>query len=1216
MSILNLVDYIADNLDRVGSSWSCADDRLANLGGNPGDVFVRAKGNEYNGLAVRLLDRVYPLYTVQTVSTIVRLVKNNEYMKVLDMMGLQSVEELEYVLYTWTVTAIGTSPVGMSKPKVVDRADILNSRVSKIRHDPIDCRLEVTDVGYNSITKSSAVPEDWMGRIFDSGEEMHRAMDEFRPGKPPTTYAVIYSMTKREQSELLDTVPNSDSILVWLIDSNCRVHDYDRTALPQSSEYSYIRLSDDEYVGFVLNEHFTERSTAPTNRQYITEYGEQIQTLSSGVLSSMLQKAVRRGCADLVAEVLLILNEKPNYNLPDMGFTRVSSSRQCTWRLYISALEDVTYYTCTDGDDSAISLLGLVLLSLVSQRLLDYRYSDNTMKLVCSTARRLCNTTVHTPFNSINGTVSTEDPALSLALDYMPMMASDKKMLEKYLLLDENKYTTLSTDLQNRVGTDILLDTILSSFDHHCRPDIILVYQSLLPTVLTTRDASKYIWDHSSAINYRKKEQPDLTNSNVTLLRDIQDMLYWQGMPNSKEEQHTYNAISTRELPLSDADKREVFLVLFGKPYRHKGIEYMIAGTDSAPIKYKIKGSSKDTNTWIHTTDTSVLQYFPKSTVTVKGLRTPLGYEWISDTMTVEYTTGKFIVSLSDRSTITVPLFDGSVVLRAVAPVIDKEQGHDSNALQLVGHTVDDILEYRLSTNDKLQYLYPHNWSTELVILTYTKLFNRIGSEPVSIGPIDRKGNRTEKSINLEYEGRLWYIFSYLSWLYPNAVRMAGTLKFTVNTSSPEYVLLIEGLREMLYYNDVDTDEEQTVTPTITTELWTHQQSSVDTMYNKLYKGGVHGMGDASDVGAGKTLTALALGSRLIGTKEIQGYRGILVLVPNKSLIESWKNEIQKHTEGYEVLVHTAKSKIRDKSMIKRNTVVLSALNTMRDHPVQNPWILTVIDECLSVQNSSAQWTEEAWKQSLISRHVVLLSATFFRSRYNKLYYMLSMLQSVLPNSIEYLPTILSERIVVHKELSTGRDWITNTTYVPFPEDIREQYDSVQYDSSKGDQEKYGLLQQLLNSKRQYVAGYLRTEILEKLSDDRRVVIYTSGNDEAKLFSAVLGIPIYGSKGTDPKNCRHIIATLSKAAVGVNDLVHFNTVLMRPPPPDLLPQIKGRLDRPGQQNSKLYLEYFMIDQSIDLGLEVRMNIASNFLSTYIMPLAEFYTTSIRASSGQ
>src|SRR5690606_34825199 len=152
--------------------------------------------------------------------------------------------------------------------------------------------LEVTDVGYNSITKSSAVPEDWMGRIFDSGEEMHRAMDEFRPGKPPTTYAVIYSMTKREQSELLDTVPNSDSILVWLIDSNCRVHDYDRADLPQSSEYSYIRLSDDEYVGFVLNEHFTERSTAPTNRQYITEYGEQIQTLSSGVLSSMLQKAV------------------------------------------------------------------------------------------------------------------------------------------------------------------------------------------------------------------------------------------------------------------------------------------------------------------------------------------------------------------------------------------------------------------------------------------------------------------------------------------------------------------------------------------------------------------------------------------------------------------------------------------------------------------------------------------------------------------------------------------------------------------------------------------------------------------------------------------------------------------------------------------------------------------------------------------------------------
>lgn len=1211
MSIRNLLDYIGENLDKVGSSYSTAPDRLANLGGEPGDVFARERGNEYNGLAVKLLERVYPLYTVETVKTIIRLIDGDEYMKVLDMMGLQSVEELEYALYMWTVNTIGTPPSSeVNEPDTVDRADILDSRVRMIRHDPIDVPIEVVDIGYNSTTKSSAVPEDWLGRVFENGEQMHRAMDEFRPGKPPTTYAVIYSMTKREQSQILNSIDPGTDTVVWIVDDKYRVHDVDASDLDEEYEgYSYVRLRDDEYIGFLLDRHFISRSIVPTSRPYTTQYGSQIQKLSSGVLSSMMQKAIRRGAADLVEDVLLVLNEKPNYNLPDMGFTRVSSSRQCTWRLFISALEDVTYYT---EDDTSISLLGLVLLSIVAQRLLDYRYSDDTMRLVCDTARRLCNTSVHTPFNSIKGDVSTDDPALSIALDYMPMMAGDKKMLEKYLMLPVDKYATLSTDTSNTLSTSDELDTILSAFDHHCRPDIILVYQSLLSSRLSTRDVSKYIWDNSSVINYRRGEYPNMSNANLVLLRDIQDMLYWQGMPNSKEVSLEYDTNSTRQLPLSTVDKRETFLVLFGRPYRHNGIEYIVSGTGDSPLKYKMKGTSKSPERWIHTSDTTALQYFPSTKIDLRNVRTPLGYQWIADHVLAEYD-GEFIAVLPDNTELVVPLFDGSVLLKAVAPVVDKESGHSTNAFSTIGHTVEDILEYRLGTNDRLQYMYPEEWDETLTILTYTKLFNRIGTEPVSIGPVDRKGNRTEKSINLEHEGRLWYIFSYLSWLYPDAIRMSGTLRFTVNTGSPQYVLLIEGLRDMLYSSDLIPSTDQYSVPTISTVLWDHQQKSVDTMYTRLNVEGAHGMGDASDVGAGKTLTALALGSRLIGTDSIQGYQGILVLVPNKSLIESWKNEVQKHTVGYDVLVHTGKKSPVTRERIRRNSIVISALNTMRDYPIQNPWILTVIDECLSVQNSSAQWTEEAWKQSLISRHVVLLSATFFRSRYNKLYYMLSMLQSVLPNSIEYLPTILNERIIVHKELSTGREWHTNTTYIPFPEDIRDKYDAIQYDDGRGDQEKYGLLQQLLNSKRQYVAEYVRDHLLPT-DEDRRAVIYTAGNDEAKLFSRILDIPVYGTVSTD--STRHIIATLNKASVGVNDLVHFDTVIMRPPPPDLLPQIKGRLDRPGQENVNLYLEYFMIDDSIDLGLEVRMNIANNFLSTYIMPLAEFYTASIRASSNQ
>ena len=151
-----------------------------------------------------------------------------------------------------------------------------------------------------------------------------------------------------------------------------------------------------------------------------------------------------------------------------------------------------------------------------------------------------------------------------------------------------------------------------------------------------------------------------------------------------------------------------------------------------------------------------------------------------------------------------------------------------------------------------------------------------------------------------------------------------------------------------------------------------------------------------------------------------------------------------------------------------------------------------------------------------------------------------------------------------------------------------------------------------MNTQRPYVADEIQ-QILDDYPDDRRVLIYASGEQEARIFSNHLNIPIYGSPGVIPADNRHIIATVNKASVGVNDLISFNTILLRPPPPDLLPQMKGRLDRPGQQSLDLYIDYFMIDHSIDLGLELRLNIANNFLSTYIMPMAEFYDISLRAS---
>ena len=43
----------------------------------------------------------------------------------------------------------------------------------------------------------------------------------------------------------------------------------------------------------------------------------------------------------------------------------------------------------------------------------------------------------------------------------------------------------------------------------------------------------------------------------------------------------------------------------------------------------------------------------------------------------------------------------------------------------------------------------------------------------------------------------------------------------------------------------------------------------------------------------------------------------------------------------------------------------------------------------------------------------------------------------------------------------------------------------------------------------------------------------------------------------------HVAISYAEGTYGLNTLVKYNTLLTRPPEPDKLPQMKGRLDRPG-----------------------------------------------------
>jgi len=218
---------------------------------------------------------------------------------------------------------------------------------------------------------------------------------------------------------------------------------------------------------------------------------------------------------------------------------------------------------------------------------------------------------------------------------------------------------------------------------------------------------------------------------------------------------------------------------------------------------------------------------------------------------------------------------------------------------------------------------------------------------------------------------------------------------------------------------------------------------------------------------------------------------------------------------------------------------------------------------------------------------------------------MLKMLQTGLPEKREYLETILLESIVSQIS-STKRNWTSNFNYFLLDKKSRAEYEIIAR-SNKNVETKFSELTSYLVSN-----GKVNSSIVDQLRDlikkaekkGHRCLIYARATEEAEWWSTNLNIELYPKKGT------HCIVTYHNGTYGLNDLIIYDTIVMRPPPPDLLPQIKGRLDRPGQKSDNLFIQYFVMKDTIEEGLILRLNIASQFIQKYIMPLATFYNISV------
>jgi hypothetical protein len=1177
---------------------------VANLGGKIGDIVKVERSGEYSGLAVQLMEDIKPLLTDRIILKILTMYKKEDYMTPLNILGLSTMEQLQYVLHQWFTLATLNYDNSFKQKK---KFPMLDQWIKTMAHDPLLGKIKVVEIGQNQNTGGSVVPPEWIDKTFDNGQQMQEEMSklETRIGKPPVTYAVIYSMIIQKNDKMLSDIKNVDYDTVFyieLVGSNLK----SSLSTKIRKGYQYVKYNN-TLIGFVLDDILEPKGK-------IKDEHQQSKIREVGLLVSRLQKSIRRGRygSKALIETIDTLNISPNYNLPEHGFLRVSASKQLAWRLFISIIEDCRPYQAINEPE----LLDLLLLALITQRVQEYRFTKpvlNAIKLLAVIAQfndthddlydwRVLPIADDTPLSK----TSNFHNALSLAISNIMMMAGDNRMLRKYYSLDNECFEPFmyppnlrTVEQQNALPSKKFLyhspavyeDIILSSYDPHCKTSIILYYQACIPVSLTTKQISGYIWDKSSSFNVRSlKPRPPIDK----LLRSVQ-LYFLSGTIDKKQNKCIIQ--TTKELVMTKPNehaKRTSFLVLFGKKYRFAKKEIVLSGTEKEPIRIK------NNNEWIYSDDQSLLNSYPERIINLTDIDPPFGYKWTESKVTTKIVDGKPRINNN-----IVPLFDGSNILESIVPIIDKSidsSTYDIIIDLLAGFEIDfdTILNFRLGQLSKIVNWSPSNKhikkiNFELVKLVYTKLFNQFNNI-VAIGPVSRSGQRMHNSINYLMEGKLWAIFNLFSYLYPSTIKLNGSLNFIIKKDTPGYVHLIRTLESILFTKEIITGP----LPIIKTKLWDHQIDSV----NKIIYGFRHGRfgcGDASSVGSGKTLKSLVVGRQLMESNNTI-YSGILVLLPGNNLIKTWDDELKNHTEGFDVIFQKNNS---DVGPINRNTIVISTMGRNRDHPINHKWLLIIIDECLTVQNKNALWTESAWAQSMMTKHLIMMSATFFRARFDKLYYMLKMLRTGLPEKSEYLDVILLESIVSQMAI-TNRKWTSNINYFELDPTTRTQYDVINR-SDLSLELKFAKLNSLLVSSAKtnnFIIDQLRTLIKKLEKKNHRCLIYARANEEAQLWSKQLNIPIY------PKKQNHCIVTYHDGTYGLNDLIIYDTIIMRPPQPDKLPQIKGRLDRFPQKSMNLHIEYFVLNNTIEMGLLLRMELASKFMHQYIMPLAKFYDVSI------
>src|ERR1700733_5068630 len=802
---------------------------VANLGAKIGDVAKLERQGEYYGIVIEFLEDVKPLLTDKFIIRMLNLLKKEDYVTILGVMGLTSIDQFIYIVNKWFKQTILNEQlsIGKSNKKYILFDDWINTVIS----DPLPSTIKIIEIGHNQYTGASVFPSEWIDRVFKNGKELHEEMSklETRMGKPPVTYAVIYSMYIQQYDKIINNITSINYDYIFYIDLIDNKYLSSTITNKPKKKYDYIK-----YNNVIIGFNKDSKQSSESSREV-------------GILVSRLQKSIRRGRYAMKALIETIdqLNISSNYNLPEHGFLRVSASKQLVWRLFISIMEDCRPYHAI----KEANLLDLILLVLITQKCQEYKFTKVVLEIIKRVAiLAQYNDQVNDLYNwkkleeaddisiDING--SDYHNAISLALSNIIMMKGDMKMLKK-LFSVKKKFLPFKIPKEKLYhDKKIYKDVVLSSIDHHVKPFIILYYQACIPISMTTKEISKYIWNISSSYNVRSgKPHPKID----PILRRIQQYFYNYENNIKLVPLTKLQSYEIKKIEMEDNLKRSSFLILFGKKYivksTGKNQEVIIAGDKINQLKIKIN------NEWHQDNNLDTINKYSKQTINVSEIDPPFGFRWISDKITTEIRNGKPYIDGKK-----VDFFDGSSALQSITSDI-KEKISSSTRTTIVnilsGNEIlfDEILELKKKPLQKIMNWLPNNiksFNLDLIKIAYTKIFNQFNNI-IMIGPIDRLGHKVQNSINYNLEGKLWTVFNLFYHLYPNTLRPHGSLNFRIYKETEGYIHLINTLEDILF----KYEKIKGVIPLITTKLWDHQIESV----NKIVAGferGYHGFGDAS----------------------------------------------------------------------------------------------------------------------------------------------------------------------------------------------------------------------------------------------------------------------------------------------------------------------------------------------------------------------------------